>query len=311
MSKVDQSVSIVVPCYNEEENLPFLYGSLKRVIGHFKSYEILLIDDGSTDNTLNIIKDLSDVDPHIKYISLSRNFGQQSALKAGLDHSKGDCTITLDADLQHPVDIIKDMIAKWQEGFHVVYTIRTVNHGSIYLKKWASRLFYRVLNFSSDFKVEKGTADFRLLDRRIVDLVSGLPESGIFLRGLIPWLGFKQAYIYYSAPDRKLGITKYSFVKMYNLASVGITSFGIGPLRIALLIGVFFATSAFLYGFYSLYIYLFTNKAIEGWTSIIATNLFLSGIQLMTLGVVGEYVGKLFIEGKRRPQYIIEHSKLT
>lgn len=306
--KNDFLLSVVVPCFNEEGNIAVLYENLKAVIQqHGWHHEILFIDDGSRDASMDILRALSEDDRCVKYISLSRNFGHQYALKAGLDMSKGDCVISMDADLQHPCEVIPEMIAGWESGYDIVCTVRKDKDVS-YFKAAASKLFYRLYNSSSDTPLQYGMADFRLMDRRVVDIICELPERALFLRGLTSWVGFRQLYISYNAKERYSGKSKYSFSKMYSFALNGFTSFSNGLLRASLVAGLCCAFLSFLYGVYALSVYFLTDSAMPGWTSIIASVLFFAGIQLVVLGIIGEYIGKLFIEVKKRPGYLVRET---
>jgi polyisoprenyl-phosphate glycosyltransferase len=305
----NMKISIVVPCYNEEENLVILYQRICEILTGF-DYEITFIDDGSKDNTLSNIITLSEQDEKVKYISFSRNFGHQNALKAGLDLSSGDCVISLDADLQHPPELIPEMIEKWINGFDIIFTIRSDTDIS-FMKRITSRLFYKFTNLFSDIKISQGTADFRLMDRKVVDVFKkDFQENFLFIRGLIPWVGFKQTTINYLPNRRFKGKSKYTFFKMLNFAINGITSLSMKPLRIATFIGFVFSFFSFIYIFYALFIFFFTNKAIHGWTSVIFSVLFIGGIQLIILGIIGEYIGKMFFEIKKRPNYIIDKTNI-
>ncbi|MEA3317442.1 MAG: glycosyltransferase family 2 protein, partial [Bacteroidota bacterium] len=243
-------LSLVIPCYNEEDNISFLYENIIPFIKEY-SHEIIFINDGSTDDTLNKIKTLSNKYHNIKYICLSRNFGHQNALKAGYDNSSGDCVISLDADSQHPVYLIKDMIVKWQDGYDVVYTIRNDNNTK-FIKKYSSKLFYKLINKLSNTEIHQGAADFRLLDKTVINEIRKLNENYLFIRGLISWVGFKQIAIHYTPEERHSGETKYSIKKMLNLASSGITSFSTRPLKISIFLGFFIAFFAFLYALYAI-----------------------------------------------------------
>jgi dolichol-phosphate mannosyltransferase len=297
-------VSIIIPCYNEESNIAQIYNSLLSYIKDF-NYEIFFIDDGSTDNTLENIKTINKSDKQVKFISFSRNFGHQNALKAGYDSAKGDCVICLDSDLQHPPELIPEMINLWQKGYKIVSTKRK-DKSSEFFKKITSKIFYRVINKLSEVKIEDGAADFRLLDKQVVQELKKLNEKFLFYRGLIPWLGFSQIQLEYLASPRFSGRTKYSFSKMLHFASDGITSFSVKPLKVSIYIGFTIAFVAFLYILYAIYIAIFTDKAVAGWTSTIISVLFIGGIQLVMIGIVGNYLGKLFIENKKRPNYIIK-----
>ena len=244
------------------------------------------------------------------FISFSRNFGHQNALKAGFDLAGGDCAICLDSDLQHPPPLIPELLEKWEEGYESVITKR-IDHDSISLfKKTTSKLFYRLTNRLSDVKLEDGVADFRLLDRKVLDALKNFSENQIFLRAVIQWLGFRQTTVEYQAAERVAGESKYTIKKMFSFALSGITAFSIKPLRFSIYLGSIIATLAFLYGAYALGIHIFTDRAIQGWTSILMSVLFIGGLNLLMLGIIGEYLGKMFIENKKRPNYIISETDL-
>jgi glycosyltransferase involved in cell wall biosynthesis len=305
-------LSIVIPTCNEEGNIIPMYERLMMVIEgiHITNFEFVFVDDGSSDQSLLRIQELRAKDSRVKFIQLSRNFGHQNALKAGLDHAKGAAVISMDADLQHPPELIPTLFEKWKVGFEVVYTIRKDDQKAPILKKWMSKGFYRLTNKLAEIPMEEGTADFRLLDRKVVDALKEFTESHLFLRGIIPSMGFKQIGIPYTANARVSGQTKYSFSKMLRFALTGITSSSARPLYFSIYMGLFFALLAFLYGMYAIYIAAFTNEAITGWTSIIASILFIGGIQLIMIGILGIYLGKLFIQSKNRPLYLITEKEL-
>ena len=302
---MDFTVSVVIPCFNERDNLPVLYRQLVEVLQNYPSHEMLFVDDGSSDDSHNIIKELAKGDGNVRYIMLSRNFGHQYALKAGLDHATGDCVISMDADLQHPPQLIPALIEKWQQGFDVVNTIRGKQPSLPVGKRISSDMYYRLVNMLSTVEIKPGAADFRLLDRKVVDALKQFNENYLFLRGLIPWLGFRQTEIDFEPAIRHAGETKYSFVRMFRFALDGITSFSSRPLYLSIALGSVIAGLAFLYGIYALYMYLFTDATLPGWTSTTASVLFIGGIQLIMIGIIGIYLGKLFIENKKRPNYII------
>lgn len=303
-------ISIIIPAYNEESNIAILLGKLVLALESYK-YEIIFIDDGSTDNTLGIIAKIHHEMPNVHFISFSRNFGHQNALKAGIDYSNGDLIISMDADLQHPPYIIKEMIMKWEEGFDIVYTKRIEQPDLPLFKKLTSTFFYKTLNLLSDTSIDSGTSDFRLIDKEIANLIRHTTESNLFLRGFISWLGFKQYKIVFSPEKRHSGKTKYSFVKMLGFGLNGITSFSIKPLRLSIYLGLLVSSIAFVYAFYAIYIYFFTQKVVSGWTSVLASVLFLGGVQLFILGIIGEYLGKMFMNVKKRPDYIITNTSLN
>ena len=310
MRKSDFKVSVIVPVFNEEGCLLTLVSRVVMVLEKYSDYEILFIDDGSRDNTLTVLRKLHAGNKKINFLSFSRNFGHQNALRAGTLYASGDCIVSLDGDLQHPPELIPDLITKWKEGFDIVYTIRKDEKKIPVLKRVMSVLFYKLMNAISDMNFEHGEADFRLLDKNAAAELNNLNENAIFFRGMVKWLGFEQIGIEYTPDDRTWGKTKYSRKKMFALAISGITSFSIKPLRISTIIGISIAFLSILYGIYALYIKFFTDNSIEGWTSVFFMVTFIGGIQLIILGIIGEYIGNIFLESKKRPHYIIEEDSL-
>lgn len=305
-----KKISLIVPCFNEEEGLSTFNKELIRVLPETYLHEIIYVNDGSSDRTFQVILSLAKENPTIKYISFSRNFGHQNALKAGYDFATGDCAISLDADLQHPPDVIPTLISKWEEGFEIVNTIRN-DHASItYTKKISSGIFYRIMRKLSDVNIENGMADFRLIDKKVLKQLKLFNENFLFFRGLIPWMGFSQTNVEFTAAERFAGTTKYTLKKMLKFATTGVTAFSVKPLRLSIYFGSVIAVLSFLYGLYAAYIHIFTDLAITGWTSVILSVLFVGGINLLMLGIIGEYLGKLFIENKRRPNYLISETNL-
>ncbi len=304
-------VSIVVPSFNEEGNVETLALRLTVI---FKTlpyqYEIIFIDDGSSDHTLDRLKSLASLGDEFFYLELSRNFGHQNALKAGYDHASGDCVICMDSDLQHPPELIPQFLEKWEEGYDVVYTTREYADEAAFFKRKTSDVYYRILNSLSDTKLEKGTADFRLIDRKVVNVLTQLPENGLFMRGLIRWLGFRQFAINYVCDPRFSGKSKYTFKRMVQFAIEGVTAFSVRPLNIAIGIGLFFSLAAVLYIPYILISY-FSGHVVSGWASLLATIAFFGGMQLMVLGIIGMYLGKLFMQAKQRPNYVVRSSNLV
>jgi dolichol-phosphate mannosyltransferase len=305
-------ISIVIPTYCEEGNIVELYEQLKRQLSksEIHSFEIIFVNDGSKDNSLEKIKELAIRDERVKFIHFSRNFGHQNALRAGLDFAKGEAVISMDADLQHPPDLIPTLIAFWRAGNKVVYTKRKDKNDLSFFKKLTSKMFYKLVNYLSETKLEEGTADFRLLDRSVVEALKNFNENNLFYRGIIPGLGFRQHGIDYIPNERFSGNTKYTFSKMVRFALTGITSSSAKPLYFSIYLGAFLALCSFFYALYAIYVSIFTTEAVAGWTSTIASILFIGGIQLMMLGIVGIYLGKLFSESKKRPNYIIEESNI-
>lgn len=306
-------LSLVIPTFNEEGNVQRLYQEIRAVLAQLQleHYEFIFIDDGSSDASLYNIEALRAQDPKVHYLQFSRNFGHQHALKAGLDHARGAAVISLDADLQHPPALIADMLHHWRNGAEIVYTRRQDKQNVGFFKKMSAKAFYWLANRLSEVPIEEGTADFRLLDRKVVDAIKSFKESHLFLRGLIPTLGFKQVALDYEAAARHSGQSKYSFGKMLRFAINGITSSSAKPLYFSIYLGLFFAFLAFVYGCYAIYIAVFTNAAITGWTSLIASVLFIGGIQMILIGIVGIYLGKLFVQSKQRPTYIIKTETLS
>lgn len=303
-------IDIIIPVYNEQDNIGTLVQAIDKVmVGLPYTYKIILIDDGSKDKTFEVIRALAKVHAHIQYISFSRNFGHQVALKAGLDKSTGDCAISLDGDMQHPPELIPEMIEKWQQGFDVVYTIRKESNKEGLVKKTTSSWFYRLMNKMADLEIEEGTADFRLVSKRVVNVLRDLSENELFFRGLVKWLGFSQIGIEYTPNERLAGKSKYTLKKMIRFALQGITSFSTKPLYIAAYLGFAFSLISLLYLPYALYSH-FTGQDVRGWTSMIVTIAFFGGLQLSILGIIGLYLGKVFMQVKHRPLYIIRDTNL-
>ena len=306
-------ISIVIPCHNEEGNIVFLYDSLVEMLNELQgfNYEIVFIDDKSSDKTLERIQKISEKDKRVKYISFSRNFGHQSALRAGFENATGDCIVCMDGDMQHPVNIIPIMVEKWLKGFDIVYSIRKDTKEASLFKKTTSKLFYKILNRLSEIEIEEGAADFRLIDKKIQKiLIENFSEYHLFYRGLISWIGFNQIGVEYTPNARFSGETKYSFLKMLNFAINGITSFSVKPLKLAILLGMLTSLFAAIYGGYTLFVALFTDDAVTGWSSIIISVLFIGGINMVLLGIISEYLGKLYFETKKRPVFLIDKTNI-
>jgi dolichol-phosphate mannosyltransferase len=307
----DKLISIVIPAYNESENIPKIVSVIQNL---FKSlpyrYEIIMVADGCTDNSMDKIQELTLENKNIFYIEFSRNFGHQNALKAGLDHANGDCAISLDCDLQHPPETIPEMLSKWESGYEVVYTIRKEDKKLPIIKRFSSKLFYNTINRLSDFEIESGSADFRLLDKKVLRIMKNFHENEPFLRGLVKWIGFKQFSLEYSPKQRTLGKSKYSFKRMVSFAVQGVTSFSVRPLYSAIYLGFAFKICSLLYLPYVLYAF-HSGKEVSGWASVIMTIVFFGGLQLTILGIIGIYVGKMFMQVKERPKYIIRSTNLN
>ncbi|HSM47408.1 MAG TPA: glycosyltransferase family 2 protein, partial [Draconibacterium sp.] len=263
-------ICVVIPCYNEKENLLYINQRLQEIfktnLNSKYNFRILFVNDGSSDDTLEEIEELRKKNSNIDFISFSRNFGHQQAIKAGIDHTTADAVITMDADLQHPPELIPEFIKLWEEGFDVINSKNCYSQNQSLLKRITSKSFYALLNLLSYVKIESGTADFRLIDKKVLEQLRKLNEQNLFIRGVIPWIGFKQFTLKYFPDDRKFGKKKYTVKKMFSLAITGITSFSIKPLRISIFFGLVFSVVAIVYMFYALYIGLFTDKAIAGWT---------------------------------------------
>jgi glycosyltransferase involved in cell wall biosynthesis len=303
-------ISIVVPVSNEEGNIPLLTDALREVFQQLSyTYSLIFIDDGSTDGTLYQLKQVASTNNNIFFISLARNFGHQNALKAGLDLADGDCVIMMDGDLQHPPALIPEMLALWESGNDVVYTIRKDHKEIPLMKRKTSNMFYNLINNLSDIELEPGTADFRLMDIKVVEVFRAFKETDLFMRGLVKWMGFRQLGIEYDPAQRVQGKSKYTLKKMMRFALQGITSFSVRPLHIAVYLGFIFSLASLLYIPYIIYSTYF-GHAISGWASVIATIAFFGGLQLMILGIIGMYLGKLFMQSKQRPHYIIKESNL-
>jgi len=300
-------ISIVIPSFNEENNVLPLFKKLKeKLTGSKYQFEYLFIDDGSHDNTIQSIKCLTEKESNTFYIQLSRNFGHQHALKAGLDFAQGDCVITMDADLQHPPEVILELIKQWEQGYEVVYTVRQ-KANEPWFKQKTSGFFYTIHNLLSDVKLDPGTADFRLMNRNVVDAFRQLRENEIFIRGLIKWAGFSQTSVEYTPNDRHLGKTKYSVYSMVSFALKGLTSFSTRPLKLVVYIGLVFFGVSLLLLFYPVVSYL-TGNAVSGWTSLIIAVIFFGSLQLLLTGIIGLYISKLVIQSKQRPLYFIKDS---
>jgi glycosyltransferase involved in cell wall biosynthesis len=303
----DTCVSVVVPAYNEEEVLPEFYKRMAAVMDSVAyRTELVFVNDGSTDGTLAFVSNLRDRDPRIAIVDLSRNFGKEIAMTAGLHHARGDAVIVIDADLQDPPELVPELLRRWQEGFDAVYAKRNAREGETLLKKTTAALFYRLIQHVSRVKIPEDVGDFRLLSRRAVDALAQLPEQHRFMKGLFAWIGFRQCAVPYRRDSRLAGTTKWNYWRLWNFAIEGITSFTIAPLTIATYFGLFIALVAFAYGLYILVRTLFYGNPVAGYPSLLVIVLFLGGAQLLALGVLGEYLGRMFNETKRRPLYFLE-----
>ena len=304
-----KKITILVPAYNEEESLPYLYDRVKKIMDEMTNYEfeLLFVNDGSKDNTLNEIKKLRETDSRVCYVDFSRNFGKEIGMIAGLDYATGDCVIIMDADLQDPPELIPDMLKLWEEGNEVIYGKRKSREGESAFKLFTAKMFYKTLNALSDVEIPKDTGDFRLVDRKVVDTVNSLPEHNKFLRGLFSWVGYKQTAFEYERKERFAGETKYPLKKMLKLASDGIISFSTKPLKLVGVLGIFAIVISILLLVYALISYVFKlNNLSAGWTSMMVAITFFAGVQLLSIWIMAEYVGRIYDETKQRPQYIID-----
>jgi glycosyltransferase involved in cell wall biosynthesis len=297
---------VVIPVCNEAEVLPALQQRMLAVLNSLPvTAEIIYINDGSSDNSLKLLEDFREADPRIAILDLSRNFGKEIAMTAGLDHARGDAVIVIDADLQDPPELIPQLLAKWQEGYDVVYATRTSRKGESFVKKLTAHAFYRVMRTTGRVRLPRDTGDFRLLSRRAVNALKGLRERHRFMKGLFTWIGYRQTGIPYERDPRYAGQTKWQYWKLWNFALEGITSFTTAPLIIATYIGFITAISAFIFGLIIIYKTLVYGDPVAGYPSLMVVILFLGGIQLMSIGVIGEYLGRMFDESKQRPLYLV------
>ncbi len=299
-------LSIIIPVYNEKNNIQPLIDRLSKIIRPYK-YEIIFINDGSSDETEEEIKKISEKNKDIKLISFNRNFGHQVALSCGYQFSNGNCVISLDADLQDPPEIIPEMIEKWKNGAKIVYAKRLKRDGETFFKKTTARMFYAFINFLSDVPIPQEVGDYRLLDRKVVDFLNNLTEQSRFLRGLVAWSGYKAQYVEFDREKRHSGKTHYSMSKMINFALDGITSFSTKPLHLATYAGFFTGSIGFLGIIYGILGRIFLpGYWVTGWTALFVGIMFLGGVQLITIGIIGEYMSKIYKEVQRRPQYVIK-----
>ncbi|MEB3203427.1 MAG: glycosyltransferase family 2 protein [Candidatus Sericytochromatia bacterium] len=299
-------VSVVAPCFDEEEGLPALRARLTAVLdGLDCPWELVLVDDGSRDGTLALMRAFAAEDPRIKAVGLSRNFGHQVAATAGLDHATGDAVILIDADLQDPPELIPRMLDLWREGWDVVYAQRRSRVGETAFKRWTAQAFYRVLRSLTQVHIPLDTGDFRLMDRQVVDALHQLPERHRFLRGLVSWVGFRQTGLVFDRAERFAGTTKYPLRKMLSFALDGITGFSFVPLQVASWLGVWVSILAFLAICWVLWETLVMHGTVPGWASLMVAILFIGGVQLLTIGLIGEYIGRILDEVRQRPLYLV------
>ncbi|MEY2579704.1 MAG: polyisoprenyl-phosphate glycosyltransferase [Verrucomicrobiota bacterium] len=303
-------ISIIIPCYNEAAVLPEAHRRLAELADRLQSagtFEFIFVDDGSRDETSRLLCELARADPRVRGLRLSRNFGQQIATTAGLEHAAGDAVVIIDADLQDPPELIETMIARWQEGYHVAYAQRTERTGETAFKLWSAKVFYRLVRGISPAAIPSDTGDFRLMDRQVVNALLRMPERDRFLRGMVSWVGFRQIAVPYKREARFAGTTGYSLVKMIGFAIDAIVSFSFAPLRLAVWTGFFVLGLALCGIIYAVILRFFGDPSlwVRGWASILVSVLFMGGVQLISLGIIGEYVGRIYGEVKQRPLYFV------
>lgn len=306
-----KQVSIIIPCYNEESNLTALYQDLTSFINEHKEYlwQILLIDDGSRDKTFGMLQQIRQKDERFCYIRLSRNFGKENAMLAGFDYVKGGCCVIMDADLQHPINVIPKMIALWEQGYDDVYAKRKNRGKESWLRKNLSLTYYRVLQKIANVDILPNVGDFRLLDRKCINALKELRETQRYTKGLYCWIGFNKKEVEFEQGDRKQGKSSFNYHKLFNLAIEGITSYSTAPLRLSTLLGIIVSCSAFLYMIYIFIKTIILGDPVQGFPTLIIIILFLGGVQLLSLGIIGEYLGRIFMETKHRPIYIINEKE--
>ncbi len=302
-----KKVTIIIPCYNEEASLHRLFDALIHLMESNDGYdwEILFVNDGSKDGTLSLIREMRSKDSRFCYVDLSRNFGKEAAMLAGFDHACGDCVVIMDADLQHPPSVIPEMLRLWEEGYEDVYGRRTTRGKESWLRKRLTRFYYHILQKSTRVEVLPNVGDFRLLDRKCIEALRHLRETERYTKGMYCWIGFRKKEVYFEQGDRQEGQSTWNYHSLFNLAINGITSFTTAPLRFATFLGLAVSLLAFLYMCYILIKTIFYGDPVQGFPTLMTAILFLGGVQLVSLGIIGEYIGRIFIESKNRPVYIV------
>lgn len=304
-----KKVTILIPCYNEEKSVPLLYDSLNKITSNISDssykFNFLFINDGSTDNTFKILKTLRNDDNRVGYVDLSRNFGKEAALLAGFDHSDGDAVIIIDADLQHPPELIPLMLKEWENGYEDVYAKRETKEKESWLRARLRKIYYTLLQNTSRNEILRNVGDFRLLDKKCIDELCKLREKGRYTKGMYSWIGFRKKELTYLEADRVEGVSHWSLGNLFSLALDGLTSNTIAPLRLSTLLGFIISLSAFSYMFFIILRTIIYGEPVKGFPTLIVIILFLGGIQLISLGIIGEYIGRIFIETKNRPVYVI------
>ncbi len=304
-------LSVIIPIYNEEANIGALYQRLTSVMKETtSSYELLFVNDGSRDMSIFLIKEFAEKDPNVRYIDFSRNFGHQVAVSAGIDNTRGNAVVIIDADLQDPPELIKEMYTKMKEGFQVVYAKRRKREGEGFLKKLTAKMFYRILSRITSVSIPVDTGDFRIMDKKIVETLRKMPEQQKFLRGQISWIGFKQTHIEYDRNERAGGTTGYTYSKMIRFALDGITSFSNLPLKFAIISGFIVSFIAFCIMLYALYGRFILKSYVPGWTSLILSVMFIGGVQLISIGIIGEYISRISTNIRNRPLYVINETNV-
>lgn len=308
-----KKVTILIPCYNEEQSLPLLYEQLAALTDNHPEYdwEILFVNDGSKDNTIGIIKQLQKMGGanKISYVDLSRNFGKEAAMLAGFDYATGDCMVIMDADLQHPPHLIPEMLQHWEAGYDDVYAKRTTRGKESWLRKNLSLLYYKLLQKTTRVEILQNVGDFRLLDRKCIDTLKQLRESERYTKGMFCWIGFNKKEIEFEQGDRVAGETSWNYLSLFNLAIEGITSFTIAPLRLSTMMGIIVSIIAFIYMCVIITKTIIWGEDVQGFPTLMVVILFLGGVQLLSLGIIGEYLGRIFHETKNRPVYVVKEYK--
>jgi polyisoprenyl-phosphate glycosyltransferase len=303
-------VTIVIPVYNEAEVLPTLYDRLTRVLeGLVESYEIIFVNDGSQDDSALFLRDFQARDARVKFLNFSRNFGHQIAITAGLDYSSGQAVVVMDADLQDPPEVIPQLIKQWRKGYDIVFAVRAKRQGEGFFKRATAAIFYRLFRCMTATEIPLDAGDFRLMSQRAVEALQSIRERNRFIRGLAGWIGFRQTSVTYVRDVRQAGETKYPLKKMLRFALNGLMSFSLVPLQLASYLGFLISSIGFFYIVYAIGLKLFTDRVVLGWTSVMVAVLFLGGVQLVSLGIIGEYIGRIYEEVKQRPLYVVDEAK--
>jgi dolichol-phosphate mannosyltransferase len=304
-------ISVIIPVYNEEENIPILYDRLTGVLSRLgRPFELIFVNDGSRDRSATLVKDLALQHREVKYIDFSRNFGHQVAVSAGLDYASGQVVVIIDADLQDPPELIIDMYQRWQDGYEVIYAKRKRRRGESFMKLLTAKVFYRLMARITSIEIPLDTGDFRLIDRKIVNVLKRMPEKHKFLRGQIAWAGFRQTYVEYERQERLAGETGYTYRKMLRFALDGITAFSDTPLKLVTFFGIFVSIVAFLVAIYALFGWLVLKTTVPGWTSLMISVLFIGGVQMIAIGIMGEYLVRMNSNIRNRPLYILRDTNI-